>query len=239
MRLDKYLCACQVGTRSEVKKLIKAGKISVNGTVYKKPEDQVEENADVVNYNGKTLVYEEYVYYLLNKSAGCVTATSDHRHPTVMESFPENLRKILTPVGRLDLDTEGALIFTNDGNFTHHILSPNHHVPKTYYAKLDAPVLSEAIEQFANGIDIGDDKPTLPAILEILPVTKNADGVEEYSAKLTIREGRYHQVKRMFHAMGAEVIFLKRLSIGTITLDGLDTGAYRKLTDEEVAFLKA
>ncbi len=234
MRLDKFLCACQIGTRSEVKKYIKQGLVSVNGDTSKlKPEMHVDEAKDQVCFRGKALVYEEYIYYLLYKGKGHVTATVDSRYPTVMEYFPEDLRKCLTPVGRLDVDTEGLLLMTNDGNFTHHILSPNHHMPKTYLAELDAPIPESAVVAFAEGIDIGDDKPTLPAKLVIL-----ADQVEDeshrYFGQLTITEGRYHQVKRMFHAIGCEVTALKRLTIGNLNLDGLKTGEYRKLTPDEV-----
>lgn len=237
MRLDKFLCACQIGTRSEVKKFIKQGLVSVNGNNSKlKPEMQVDEYADLVTYKGKQLVYEEFIYYVLNKGKGHVTATVDNRYPTVMEYFPEDLRKCLTPVGRLDVDTEGLLLMTNDGNFTHHILSPSHQMEKTYLAELDAPIPASAVDAFANGIDIGDDKPTLPATLTILP-DEIIDDVHHFYGELTITEGRYHQVKRMYHAVGCEVIELKRLTIGKLNLDGLSVGEYRKLTPEEVEAL--
>ncbi len=238
MRLDKFLCACQAGTRSEVKRYIRQGLVMVNGVVAKKPEDKVDEHADVVCFQGRQLVYEEFSYYLLYKEAGYVTAVSDAAHRTVMDELPESLR-FLTPVGRLDQDTEGLLLLTNDGAFTHHILSPSHHVKKTYEAKLDAPVPVTAIEAFQKGVNIGDDAPTLPAELEILPDAVSEDGTHEFYARLTISEGRYHQVKRMFYAVGCKVIGLKRLSIGTLTLDGLLPGECRKLTQEEVEQLYA
>ena len=238
MRLDKFLCACQVGTRSEVKKYIKQGLVTVNDVLAKRPEDKVDEKCDIVCFKGKQLVYEEFSYYLLYKESGYVTAVTDATHKTVMDELPEELR-FLTPVGRLDQDTEGLLLLTNDGAFTHHILSPSHHVNKTYEAKLDAPVPSDSVEAFQKGIDIGDDEPTLPAELEILPDIVSEDGTHEFYAKLTISEGRYHQVKRMFYAIGCKVIALKRLSIDTLTLDGLVPGEYRKLTSDEVERLYA
>jgi 16S rRNA pseudouridine516 synthase len=156
-----------------------------------------------------------------------------------MEYFPEDIRaKDIAPVGRLDLDTEGLLLFTNDGPLTHHLLSPTHHIPKTYYAILDKEVPEAAIELFENGVDIGDDKLTLPAELTIFPVKANETGEDMYSAELTIHEGRFHQVKRMFEAVGCTVTYLKRLSMGGLTLGELKKGEYRKLTGEEIQILQ-
>lgn len=230
MRIDKYLADCAIGTRSEVKKYIKAKQITVNGEVVAKPEQKIDENADVICFKGQQIAYEKYVYFLLHKPAGCVTAKQDNVHKTVMEYFPEEIRsKDISPVGRLDLDTEGLLLFTNDGPLTHHLLSPAHHIPKTYYAVLDKEVPVSAIEQFKEGVDIGDDKPTLPAELVIL---------SEKEAELTIHEGRFHQVKRMFEAVGCTVTYLKRLSMGSLNLGDLEKGKYRKLTEEEVQTLQ-
>lgn len=230
LRIDKYLADCGLGTRSEVKKYIKAKQITVNGEVVAKPELKIDENVDEVRFKGQPIIYEKYVYYLLHKPAGCVTAKQDNVHKTVMEYFPEDIRtKDIAPVGRLDLDTEGLLLFTNDGVLTHHLLSPTHHIPKTYYAILDKEVPVSAIEQFKEGVDIGDDKPTLPAELVIL---------SEKEAELTIHEGRFHQVKRMFEAVGCTVTYLKRLSMGSLTLGELEKGEYRKLTEEEVVLLQ-
>lgn len=226
MRLDKFLCSCHTGTRTEVKKHIKAGAVTINGTTATKPEQKVDENSDIVLFRGKRLAYEQFAYYLLYKEAGYVTAVSDSLHQTVMDELPAELRGKVTPVGRLDKDTEGALLFTNDGAFAHHILSPAHHVSKTYEAVLDRPVPESAIRQFATGVDIGDDTPTLPAVL-----TLNAEAT---TATLTISEGRYHQVKRMFSAVGCEVTYLKRLSIGTLTLEKMLPGECKKLTPAEV-----
>ncbi len=230
MRVDKYLADCGLGTRSEVKKYIKAKQITVNGTIVLKPEFKIEENTDVVNFKGQTIVYEKYVYYLFHKPAGCVTAMQDNLHKTVMDFFPEEIKKKgVAPVGRLDLDTEGLLLLTNDGALTHHLLSPAHHIPKTYYAILDKEVPQEAVGKFKRGTDIGDDKPTLPAELVILP--------EKTAAELTICEGRFHQVKRMFETVGCAVTYLKRLSMGSLVLGDLPSGEYRKLTEEEVKLL--
>ena len=239
IRIDKYLADCGIGTRSEVKKYIKTKQITVNGKLVVKPEQKIDENVDQVFYKGQQITYEKFVYYLLHKPAGCVTAKQDNVHKTVMECFPEEVRaKDIAPVGRLDLDTEGLLLFTNDGPLTHHLLSPTHHIPKTYYAVLDKEVPESAIELFKTGVDIGDDKPTLPAELIILPTVVKEDENATYSAELTIHEGRFHQVKRMFEAVGCTVTYLKRLSMGSLVLGDLKIGEYRKLTEEEIIELQ-
>ncbi|MBO5098082.1 MAG: rRNA pseudouridine synthase [Agathobacter sp.] len=239
IRIDKYLADCGIGTRSEVKKYIKAKQITVNGALVSKPEEKVDETKDVICFKGQQVTYEKYVYYLFHKPAGCVTAKQDNVHQTVMDYFPEDIRaKDIAPVGRLDLDTEGLLLLTNDGPLTHHLLSPAHHIPKTYYAILDKEVPEDAVEKFGEGVDIGDEKLTLPAELIILPVLEDEAGKKTYSAELTIHEGRFHQVKRMFEAVGCTVIYLKRLSMGSLTLGNLSKGEYRKLTAEEIAALQ-
>ncbi len=244
IRLDKYLADCGLGTRSEVKKYIKNKQITVNGVIASKPEAKIDETTDEVCFKNQKVTYEKYVYYLFHKPAGCVTAKQDNLHKTVMDYFSEEIRKTdIAPVGRLDLDTEGLLLLTNDGPLTHHLLSPSHHIPKTYYAILDKPVPADGIEVFQKGVDIGDDKITLPAELEILPVIPR-DEVEDkhlldildtniehiYSARLTIHEGRFHQVKRMFQALGCTVIYLKRLSMGALEIRDLSLGKYRKIS---------
>ena len=228
LRIDKYLADCGIGTRSEVKQYIKKKQILVNGELIAKPDIKIDENKDDVYFQGKKVVYEKYVYYLFHKPQGCVTAKQDNLHKTVMEYFPEDLQKILAPVGRLDLDTEGLLLLTNDGELTHHLLSPTHHIPKTYYAILDKPVPEEAISLFEKGMDIGDEKLTLPAELKLL--NEN----DTFAAELTICEGRFHQVKRMFASVGCKVTYLKRLSMGGLSLGDLPLGAYRKLSKEEI-----
>ena len=235
LRIDKYLADCGIGTRSEVKKYIKAKQIAVNGEIVLKPEQKIDENTDNVCFKGQPIIYEKYVYYLHHKPAGCVTAKQDNVHKTVMEYFPEEiLAKDIAPVGRLDLDTEGLLLFTNDGPLTHHLLSPTHHIPKTYYAILDKEVPESAVLRFEEGIDIGDENNTLPAELNILQEETDNDGNTIFSAELTIHEGRFHQVKRMFEAVGCTVTYLKRLSMGSITVGDLPKGEYRKLTEEEI-----
>ena len=238
VRIDKYLADCGLGTRSEVKKYIKAKQITVNGSPVSRPEEKVDETKDVICFKSQPISYEKYVYYLFHKPAGCVTAKQDNVHQTVMDFFPEEICAGIAPVGRLDLDTEGLLLLTNDGPLTHHLLSPTHHIPKTYYAILDREVPSDAAHKFREGVDIGDDKPTLPAELLVNPILENKAGERIYSAELTVHEGRFHQVKRMFEAVGCTVTYLKRISMGSLTLGDLPKGEYRKLTLEEVEPLK-
>ena len=238
IRLDKFLADAGYGTRSEVKKQLKSGIVSMNGTVCKKPEEKIDPARDVVTVSGKEVVYEAFSYYLFYKPAGCVTAKSDALHKTVMDYFPEIVRKSCSPVGRLDKDTEGLLLITNDGELNHHLMSPGHHVKKTYYAVLDGEVPVSAIQQFAEGVDIGDDKKTLPAELEILPKQMQDTANPVYHANLTISEGRFHQVKRMFETVGCHVVYLKRLSLGNLSLGELNPGEYRRLSEAEVVDLR-
>lgn len=229
VRLDKYLADLGLGTRSEVKKYIKSGLVTVDGAAAAGPEQKVGPET-IVCFRGEQLAYRRFSYYMFHKPAGCVTARTDAREQTVMDYFPEHMRA-LSPVGRLDKDTEGLLLITDDGALNHHLTSPAHHMEKTYYAVLDQPLPADAKERFLQGIDIGDEKPAGSAVLELLPK-------EETHARLTITEGRYHQVKRMFGALGCKVLYLKRISIGTLTLGDLGRGAYRPLTEDEVAELK-
>ena len=238
IRLDKFLADAGYGTRSEVKKQLKSGIVSMNGTVCKKPEEKIDPARDVVTVSGKEVVYEAFSYYLFYKPAGCVTAKSDALHKTVMDYFPEIVRKSCSPVGRLDKDTEGLLLITNDGELNHHLMSPVHHVKKTYYAVLDGEVPVSAIQQFAEGVDIGDDKKTLPAELEILPKQMQDTANPVYHANLTISEGRFHRVKRMFETVGCHVVYLKRLSLGNLSLGELNPGEYRRLSEAEVVDLR-
>lgn len=238
LRIDKYLADCGIGTRSEVKKYIKKKQVVVNGEIITKSDIKIDENIDEVYFQGKKVIYEKFVYYLFHKPSGCVTAKQDNLHKTVMDYFPEELQKIIAPVGRLDLDTEGLLLLTNDGELTHHLLSPTHHIPKTYYAILDKPVPIEAVGIFQQGVDIGEEKLTLPAELVIKEpiVCENAkgDSSEIFGAELTIHEGRFHQVKRMFEAVGCKVVYLKRLSMGNLSLGDLPLGMYRKVRKDEI-----
>ncbi|MGN0350536.1 MAG: pseudouridine synthase [Roseburia sp.] len=233
MRLDKFLTELGIGTRSEVKKIIKAKKIQVNGETVLKPEQKIDENLDKVFYQGELLAYQKFEYYLLHKPAGCVTATEDSGHQTVMDYLKNVPRKDLFPVGRLDLDTEGLLLITNDGKLAHELLSPVKHVPKTYFAKIGGEITTDDVVRFQEGIDIGEEKPTKPALLEIL------SSATESEVYVTITEGKFHQVKRMFHAVGKEVLYLKRISMGPLTLpDDLDKGCYRPLTEDEILALR-
>jgi len=233
MRLDKFLTELGIGTRSEVKKLLKTGQVTVNGTPVKKPEEKIDETKDVVAYQGKVLAYEQFEYYMFHKPAGCVTAVSDTQHKTVMDYMKDLTRKDLNPVGRLDIDTEGLLLITNDGMLSHELLSPAKHVPKTYFAKIEGIVTEEDVNLFAEGVDIGEKKPTKPAELKIL----RSDTVSEI--ELTISEGKFHQVKRMFEAVDKKVVYLKRISMGNLVLDkDLKQGEYRSLTEVEIEALR-
>ena len=230
MRLDKFLCETGFGTRSQVKELLKKGQVTVNGVAAKKPEQKIDEHKDQITCQGKTASYEKYVYYMLHKPAGVVSATEDKREKTVLDLLKsEDRRDGIFPVGRLDKDTEGFLLLTDDGDLAHRLLSPRKHVDKTYYAKIAGSVTEAHIERFREGLDIGDEKKTLPAMLEIL-----ASEPEISEIRITIHEGRFHQVKRMFEAVGCKVIYLKRLSMGAVALDEtLAPGDYRPLNEKE------
>ncbi len=234
MRLDKYLAQMSVGTRSEVKKIIKSGRVFVNGQCVQKAEHKVDENADRVEVDGCKVAYAAYEYYMLNKPQGVVSAVSDARDQTVVSLIRDSRRNDLFPVGRLDKDTEGLLLITNDGPLSHALLSPGRHVDKTYLLWADGVVTGEDVQRLEQGVDIGDDKMTLPARAQILEVKD-----QRTCMTLTIHEGRYHQVKRMLAAVGKPVVYLKRLQMGSLTLDeSLEPGQYRTLTPEEVEALK-
>ena len=230
MRLDKYLCETGFGTRSQVKDLLKKGQVMVNGEVVKKPELKINETTDQILCQGKKASYQKNIYLMLHKPAGVVSATEDNREKTVLDLVrPEDRKNGLFPVGRLDKDTEGLLLLTDDGELAHRLLSPKKHVDKTYYAKIDGQVTEEHVKQFREGLDIGDEKKTLPAVLTILlsgPVSE---------IEVTIHEGRFHQIKRMFEAVGCKVTYLKRLSMESLVLDEtLPPEEYRPLTEAEL-----
>lgn len=230
VRLDKFLCDMELGTRSEVKIYLKKGFVTVDGVIQKSPDFKINPDTHEISFQGKVLNYQEFYYYMLHKPAGVITATEDNMHETVMSLFGENARKDLFPVGRLDKDTEGLLLITNDGELSHALLSPRKHVPKTYFVEVPEKLDLGQIEALEQGLDIGDDKKTLPAKVEIL---------DDTHIHLTICEGRYHQVKRMLKAVGSEVLYLKRVSFGTLTLDDtLEKGSYRPLTEEEITALR-
>ena len=229
IRLDKFLADMGFGTRSQVRQQIAGGNVTVNGLPARRPELKVDTDKDRVLFCGTEAAYAQYEYYMLNKPAGVVSATEDKKEHTVLDLLQERKRKDLFPVGRLDKDTEGLLLITNNGDLAHRLLAPGRHVDKVYYAEIDGKVTREDAELFRTGVDIGDKKKTMPAFLEIL---SSADRSE---ILLTIREGRFHQVKRMFHAVGKEVLFLRRIQMGPLKLDEkLRPGEYRRLTKEEV-----
>lgn len=229
MRLDKYLANGGAGSRTDVKNAVRKGRVTVNGETVRQPDRKIVIPGDVVCLDQKPILYDTYEYYLLYKPAGCVSATRDTIHKTVLDYVPSGRRSELFPAGRLDKDTEGLLLITNDGELAHRLLSPAHHVDKTYYARIKGHVTEGDIVKFRVGMDIGEEKPTLPAKLTIL----SAGDISEI--EVTIQEGKFHQVKRMFQAVGKEVLYLKRLSMGTLTLDpSMKPGDCRRLTEEEL-----
>ncbi|MCD8053822.1 MAG: rRNA pseudouridine synthase [Lachnospiraceae bacterium] len=233
MRLDRFLSEMGVGSRREIRDGCRRGIVTVNGTAVRRADISVSPDNDVVCVDGTPIHYAALEYYMLNKPAGVVTAVTDAREKTVLDLLPTPHRKDLFPVGRLDKDTEGLLLITNDGPLCQSLLSPRRHVEKTYFARVQGRITSEHIEQFRLGLDIGDERPTLPAGLEILRAG------DESEIQITITEGRFHQVKRMVAAVGGHVLYLKRLSMGPLQLDpDLDTGACRKCTPEEIFDLK-
>jgi 16S rRNA pseudouridine516 synthase len=237
MRLDKLLAHSGLGTRKEVKKLLKTKIVEVNEKTVTDPKTHVDPDTDKVTVGGEKLDYQEFVYFMMNKPQGVISATEDLMHETVLDllEMQDSLQEP-HPVGRLDIDTEGLLILTNDGKLTHRVLSPKHHVDKRYYAEIDGIVTEEDIVQFKEGVTLDDDYETLPADLEILSTDEEAG---TSVIELVIREGKFHQVKRMMQAVGKEVTYLKRLEMGPISLDNtLELGAYRELTSEEIDLLK-
>lgn len=229
IRLDKYLADMGVGTRTEVKKYIRQGKVKVDGMVVKLPEQKVDANIQMVSCMDEQVRYEKFEYYMLNKPAGVISATEDTKEKTVLDLIADKKRKDLFPVGRLDKDTEGLLLITNDGALAHKLLAPKKHVDKVYYAKVKGVVTEADVKAFEEGLSIGQGEMTKPAALEVLV----SDEISEI--RLTIQEGKFHQVKRMFQAVGKEVVYLKRLSMGRLVLDDkLPLGVYRPLTRKEL-----
>ncbi|TVP89411.1 pseudouridine synthase [Alkalibacterium sp.] len=237
MRLDKLLAHSGLGTRKEVKKLLKTKIVEVNGKVEVNPKTHVDPDTDSVTVGGEELDYQEFVYFMMNKPQGVISATEDLMHETVLDlmEMQDSLQEP-HPVGRLDIDTEGLLLLTNDGKLTHRLLSPKHHVDKTYYAEIDGIVTEEDKEAFKQGVTLDDDYQTLPAELSIIEVNEEEN---TSTVELTIQEGKFHQVKRMMQAVGKEVVYLKRLSMGPLSLDeDLELGTYRELTEDELELLK-
>ena len=232
MRLDKYLSDMNVGTRTEIKKAVRSGRVTVDGEIAGNPGLSVNETSSVF-YKGKEILYEVFSYYMLNKPSGVITATEDRFQKTVLDLLPDDRRKDLSPVGRLDKDTEGLLLITNDGDLNHRLLSPKHHVDKRYYARIQGQVDTSDVQAFAEGIRLDDDLLCMPAHLEIL----ESGDISEI--EVVIQEGKFHQIKRMFEAVGKKVIYLKRLSMGSLVLDPtLSPGEWRRLTDDEIKGLK-
>lgn len=237
MRLDKFLADMQLGSRREVKGYIKKGLVRVNGAVVKSDKFQVAEAQDQVTFAGEPVLYQKDFYYLLNKPAGVVSATVDARDQTVIDLLSEaDYREDLFPVGRLDKDTEGLLILTNDGELAHRLLSPKRHVEKEYFAKVAGVMTAEDVVAFAEGLTIDGGEETMPAQLQIVSV----DPLQETSEiHLVLHEGKFHQVKRMVKAVGKEVTYLQRIRMGALLLDEtLPLGAYRPLTAAELALLQ-
>ena len=264
IRLDKFLADTGYGTRSKTKQLVRSGAVLINGEKASSSDVKINPESDIVTVNGKTATYEEFEYYMLNKPAGVISASTDRVEKTVVDLITEKKRRDLFPVGRLDRDTEGLLIITNDGMLANRLLAPGKHVDKVYKVIVTGRLDEEDVEAFKEGLDIGDEKLTKPAVLSIIKIAEESTNdettidetiddetavdetmaedimTEEITteAEVTITEGRFHQVKRMFEARDHKVIYLKRLSMGRLKLDeSLPTGEYRKLTEEEKKML--
>ncbi|MFM9532782.1 MULTISPECIES: pseudouridine synthase [Lysinibacillus] len=230
MRLDKLLANMGYGSRKEVKQLLKQKAVSVDGAYVKDAALHVDPEQQIVSVFGERVVYTEFVYFMMNKPPGVISATEDLRDETVIDLLePLHQHFQPFPVGRLDKDTEGLLLLTNDGVLAHNLLSPKKHVPKVYYAQIEGVVTEEDAEKFANGVELDDGYVTKPGKLVILKSAQQSE------IELTIQEGKFHQVKRMFEAVGKRVTYLKRISMGSLTLDeNLALGEYRELTTEEL-----
>lgn len=229
MRLDKYLADMKVDTRSNLKKAIRKSAVTVNGEIERDPGRHVSET-DLICYEGRQIRYEAMQYYLMNKPKGLVSATEDRYQKTVIDLLPEDSRKDLFPVGRLDKDTTGLLLITNDGDLAHRLLQPGKHVDKTYIALVDGKILDKHVKAFAKGLVMDEDWTALPAKLTLLSEEAEGSVVE-----IVIREGKFHQIKRMFEVIGMEVLELTRVKMGPLELDpDLEEGEYRKLSEEEL-----
>lgn len=225
MRLDKYLVECGIGSRKEVKKIIDGKLVSVNDKIISSSKENVDEEKDVVKYRDEIIKYKKFRYYILNKKSGYITAVDDPRDKTVMDLLPEwVIKKDLAPVGRLDKDTEGLLLLTNDGQLNHRLLSPKSHVDKTYYAELENNISEDDLEKLRKGVDIGG-YITMPA---------RAEKIEDKKIHLAIKEGKFHQVKKMLEAVGNKVVYLKRISFGNLKLDDMELGEVREVNLEDI-----
>jgi 16S rRNA pseudouridine516 synthase len=234
MRIDKMLANLGFGSRKEVKQLLKSGSVKVNDVVVKDAKQHVDPSKETVTLNGEVIEYKEFIYLMMNKPQGVLSATEDTACETVIDLLElEDQVYEPFPVGRLDKDTEGLLLITNDGQLAHRLLSPKKHVPKTYFAVIDREVTEEDVKAFAQGVTLDDGYETKPGELKILKSGIRSD------IELTITEGKFHQVKRMFEAVGKSVVYLQRISMGPLALDEtLELGEYRELTEEEVELLR-
>lgn len=254
IRLDKYLVEMNKGSRTQIKDAAKKGRIQVNGVPEKKTERKIDPETDEVTFDSQPVSYRAMEYIMLYKPQGVISATEDKRHKTVIDLLSGENRSDLFPVGRLDIDTEGLLLLTNDGDLTHRLLAPGKHVDKVYFARIEGVLPETAVEQMASGLTLTDGTLVMPGKLEILKQwndetntkaseaflddTATADRPAGAEILLTIQEGKFHQVKRMFEALGCQVVFLKRLSMGSLKLDPkLRPGEYRMLTQEELDLL--
>lgn len=233
-RLDKILSNMGFGTRKEVKSLTKSGEVSVNGQIVRDSSEHIDPENDVIEVYGEKLNYRKFIYLMMNKPSGVISATEDYYEKTVVDLLDdEYIIFNPAPVGRLDKDTEGLLLLTNDGELNHMLLSPKRHVPKKYFAKIDGKVTLDDVKKFKKGVTLDDGYKTLPSELKII----ESDEISE--VEIIIYEGKYHQIKRMFEAVSKKVIYLKRLEMGPLKLDkNLKNGEYRELTEEEVQMLK-
>ena len=237
VRLDKYLTDCTKMSRKEAKECIRKGRVQLDGQVVKKEGTKVKEGAEV-SLDGETLYRQEFAYLMMNKPTGVVSATKDRGGRTVVDLVdPVPGHPDLFPVGRLDKDTEGLLIITNNGDMAHRLLSPKHHIDKTYYVVAKGCIDNKYIDEFKNGLVVDKDFTAMPAKLEILQYNNQDDTT---FLNITIQEGKFHQIKRMFKAAGSEVLYLKRLSMGQLQLDEtLEAGKFRPLTGSEIDLLKS
>ena len=235
MRLDKYLADCGIGTRSSLREMIRRGRVKVNEKIIKEPAFPLNAKDAAVFVDNIKMDYKEFYYLIMNKPAGVISATEDTKQNTVLDLLPDRYKRLgLFPVGRLDKDTEGLLILTNDGPLTHRLLSPKKHVPKTYFARIDECVTEEDVQTFKDGIYIDDDFTALPAQLQILQAHQQSEIL------LTLYEGKFHQVKRMFEAINKKVVYLKRVRMGNLELDeSLQTGQVREMSEKEIQKLQA
>lgn len=233
MRLDKFLANSRIGTRKEVKIILKKGKIKVNEKIVKDAKIQVDEIKDDVKLEGEKITYKPFVYIMMNKPSGVISATEDGKHKTVIDLLCEKYKNYkVFPVGRLDIDTEGLLLLTNDGVLAHNLLSPKKHVDKKYYVELKEPLTIEKKKILENGIKLEENFVTKKAKIEI--IDKDED-IEVNSVFITISEGKFHQVKRMFKFVENEVLYLKRVKMGKLLLpEDLKLGEYRELSEEEM-----